>query len=100
MFKSKTHYNSSTMSKEMHNIINHAHALVDATSGEIDERIKSARTALKDRLDAAKSEYGELEDQLLKKVKAADQFIHGKPYHAMGGTLMTGLFLGWVITRK
>lgn len=97
---SKTQSNSKAMHKEMHNIMNHAHALVDATSGEIDERIKSARAALKDRLESAKSEYGELENQLLDKVKEVDEFIHQKPYYAMGGTLITGLFLGWFMSRK
>jgi len=97
---SKTQFNSKTMRKEMHHIINQAHALVDATSGEVNERVKSARAALKDRLESAKSEYGELEDQLLDKVKAADEFIHLQPYYAIGGTLITGLFLGWFMSRK
>ena len=39
---SKTQDHSKTMNKEMKHIIDHAHALVDATSGELDNRIKSA----------------------------------------------------------
>ena len=35
----KTQDNTKTMSKEMHHIMDHAQALVDATSGEIDDRI-------------------------------------------------------------
>jgi ElaB/YqjD/DUF883 family membrane-anchored ribosome-binding protein len=95
-----THDNSKTMSQEMQNIIDHAHALVDATSGEMDERIKTARLALKERLASAKGDYGQLEDQILDKVQAADEFIHVKPYYAIGGTFIGGLLLGWFMSRK
>lgn len=95
-----THENYKTMNKEMQNIIDHAHALVEATSGEIDDRIKEARAALKERLDSTKGECGALEDKLLLKVQAADKFIHIKPYHALGGSLIAGLFLGWFLSRK
>jgi ElaB/YqjD/DUF883 family membrane-anchored ribosome-binding protein len=89
-----------TVHKEIQHIMNHAQALVDATSGELDDRIKAARAALNERLESAKGEYGELEGHFLEKVKAADAFIHEKPYHAISGTLIAGLFLGWFIGRK
>jgi ElaB/YqjD/DUF883 family membrane-anchored ribosome-binding protein len=84
----------------MRNVIEHAQALVNATSGELDDRIQSARDALKERLETAKSEYGMLEDQVLDKIKAADVFIHVKPYYAIAGGAIAGLFLGWLISRK
>jgi ElaB/YqjD/DUF883 family membrane-anchored ribosome-binding protein len=89
-----------TMRKEIQQILDHAQALVDATSGELNDKIKSARTALKERLESAKDEYGELEDRLMDKVQATDEFIHAKPYYAIGGTFITGLFLGWLVARK
>jgi ElaB/YqjD/DUF883 family membrane-anchored ribosome-binding protein len=92
--------NIKQMSVEMQHIMDHAKALVDATSGEVDERIKSARAALKERLDSAKSESCALEDRLLDQVKVADEFIHIKPYYAIGGTFLAGLFLGWFMSRK
>jgi ElaB/YqjD/DUF883 family membrane-anchored ribosome-binding protein len=95
-----TQDNAKTMRKEMQQILDHAQALVDATSGELDDRIKSARIALKERLETAKNEYNDLEDRLLDKVQAADEFIHEKPYYAIGGTLIAGLFLGWFMFRK
>ncbi|PIP37429.1 MAG: hypothetical protein COX19_16710 [Desulfobacterales bacterium CG23_combo_of_CG06-09_8_20_14_all_51_8] len=96
----KTQDNAKTMRKEMRQILDHAQALVDATSGELDDQIKSARSALEERLKSVKTEYGELEDRLLEKVQAADEFVHEKPYYAIGGTLIAGLFLGWVMSRK
>jgi ElaB/YqjD/DUF883 family membrane-anchored ribosome-binding protein len=88
------------MSEEMQHIIDHARALVDATSGELDDRIKSARDALKERLDSSKSGYYNLEKQFLDKVMDADKFIHVKPYYAIGGTFIGGLLLGWLMSRK
>jgi ElaB/YqjD/DUF883 family membrane-anchored ribosome-binding protein len=95
-----TNKNYKPMSQEMHYIIDHAHALVDATSGELDDRINSARTALKKRLEAAREEYGDLETQFLDKVQTADEFIHVRPYYVIGGTFIAGLLLGWLMSRK
>lgn len=95
-----THDHTKAMGQEMQNIIDHAHALVDATSGEVDDRIQAARAALKERLQVTKGECGELEDRLLEKVQDADGFIHAKPYQAIGATFIAGLFLGWFMSRK
>ena len=95
-----THDSSKTMSQEMQNIMDHAHALVEATSGELDERIKTARIALKERLASAQGDYGQLEAQFLDKVQAVDEFIHVKPYYALGGTFIGGLLLAWFMSRK
>lgn len=88
------------MNKEMRQIMEHAEALVDATTGELDERIATARTMLKDRLDSAKGEYEELEAIVMDKMQSADEFIHLKPYYVIGGTFISGLLLGWMMTRK
>ncbi|MBA3005500.1 MAG: DUF883 family protein [Proteobacteria bacterium] len=95
-----THDSTKTMSQEMQNIMDHANALVDATSGELDDRIKTARAALKERLTSVKGDYGQIEAQLLDKVQAADEFIHVKPYYAIGTTFVAGLLLGWFMSRK
>jgi len=95
-----TQEQSKLMSQELRNIIDHARELVDATSGDLDERIKSARSALKERLDSVKGDYGSLEDQIVDKVQAADEFIHVKPYYAIGTTFVAGLLLGWFMSRK
>ena len=95
-----TQDNIQKMSEEMQHIMDHARVLVDATSGELDDRIKSAREALKERLDSSKSGYGNLEKQLMSKVTGADEFIHVKPYYAIGGTFIGGLLLGWFMSRK
>jgi len=96
----RTQDNTKIMSEEMQHILDHAHALVDATSGELDDRIKAARAALMERLELAGGGYGVIEDRLLEKVQVADEFIHLQPYYAIGGTFIAGLFLGWFMSRK
>jgi len=91
---------SKTMRDEMRHIMDHAQTLVDATSGELDDRIKSARASLKERLESAKGDFGDLEDRLLDKVQDVDQFIRAKPYYAIGGTFFAGLILGCFMSRK
>jgi ElaB/YqjD/DUF883 family membrane-anchored ribosome-binding protein len=97
---SKTPDNFRRMHKEMKIIMDHAKSLVEATSGELDDRVKAARTALDDRLESARHEYGELQNDLLGQVKAADAFMHAKPYYAIGGTLIAGVLIGWFISRQ
>lgn len=92
--------NMKTMEKEMHKMIEHAQALIDATSDEVDDHIKSARAALLERLDSAKKEYGEIEEKVMAKVQSADEFIHAKPYYAIGGSFIVGLLFGWSMSRK
>ena len=91
---------NATLDKDIQNLIKQAQHLIDATSGELDEGIKKARTALMKGLDAAKDEYGGLEAALKDKVLAADDLIRLKPYHAIGGTFLAGLLLGWLMSRK
>ena len=88
------------MAAELREIIRHAGALVDATAGEADERVQKVRDLLEKRLDAAKSKYADLDDLLDRKIEAADRLVHDKPYHAVGGSFLLGLLLGWFMSRK
>ena len=88
------------MAAELREIIRHAGALVDATADEADERVQKARELLEKRLDAAKSKYADFDDLLDRKIEAADRLIHDKPYHAVGGSFLLGLLLGWFMSRK
>jgi ElaB/YqjD/DUF883 family membrane-anchored ribosome-binding protein len=88
------------MAAELREIIRHAGALVDATADEADEQVQKAREQLGKRLEAAKSKYAALDDLLDEKIEAADRLIHEKPYHAVGGSFLLGLLLGWFMSRK
>ena len=92
--------NTDAMADELREIARHAGTLLDATAEEADERVQKARENLRKRLDAAKSQYAELDDLLDEKLQAADRLIHDKPYHAVGGSFLIGLVLGWLMSRK
>lgn len=85
---------------ELREIMRHAGALIDATADEADERVRQARGLLEERLEAAKRKYAAFDDLLGEKVQAADRLIHDKPYHAVGGSFLLGLLLGWFMSKK
>jgi ElaB/YqjD/DUF883 family membrane-anchored ribosome-binding protein len=89
-----------TMNREMQLVIDRAQALVDATAGELDAKIKAARDSLQENLESARSGYVELENRLADTVQVADEFVREKPYQVIGGTFLAGLLLGWFMSRK
>ena len=91
---------SEAMAAELRELVSHAQALVEATAGEVDERITAVRKNLQERLTAAKDKYGEAECKFLDTVKAADELVREKPYYAVAGSFLGGLLLGWLIARK
>lgn len=96
--------NTERMSAELHEIMHHAQALLEATGGELDEQVKKARQALSESMATAKDRYGEYGYKLLDSVKntacETDRLVKDKPYYAIGGTFIVGLLLGWVLSRK
>lgn len=98
MFKESAH--TEEMAKELREVIGHAQKLIEATAGEIDDRTRSARAVLEERLAVAKVKCGELEGHLRNRVQDADKIIREKPYYAIGGTFVVGLMLGWLMGRK
>lgn len=86
--------------KELREIMRHANALLEATAGEADEQIKKVRQKLEDRMAQARSKYSGVEGMFDETMDTADQMIHEKPYHVIGGTFLVGLLLGWFLSRK
>ncbi|WP_300160807.1 hypothetical protein [Solidesulfovibrio sp.] len=91
---------SKTAAREIHHLLDQAQALVDATAGEQESRIKSARDALASRLESAKDAVSRAEGRFLEKVRATDAVIRERPYYAMGGACLAGLLFGWLLSRK
>jgi len=96
--------NTERMSAELHEIMHHAQALLEATGGELDEQVKKARQALSESMATAKDRYGVYGQRFLESVKSTasdtDKLIKDKPYQVIGGTFIVGLLLGWVLSRK
>lgn len=93
-------HHTEAMAAEMRAIVSHAQALVEATAGEVDDKISKARANLQERLHTVQGSFGGWEGKFKDKADAADDLIRDKPYQVMGGTFLAGLLLGWFMTRK
>lgn len=88
------------VNKELRAIARHAEALLAATAGEVDERVREARERLSASLAEARRKYQGLGDELRDTVEATDRFVRDKPYQAVGGSFVVGLLLGWLLRGR
>ena len=88
------------LSKDIQAIVQHSQNLIEATSGELDERTQAARERLKETLETVKGKYDALEERLHDGMEQADHYIKEKPYYAMGMTFAAGLLFGWILKKK
>ncbi len=80
-----------------------AEALIKATASHEDGTIASIRSKALDTLSSAKENLSLLEGPLTEKAKAvaegADDFVHRKPWEAVGVAAGLGLLIGLLIRR-
>lgn len=80
-----------------------AEALIKATASHEDGTIASIRSKAMDTLTSAKENLSLLEGPLTEKAKAvaegADDFVHRKPWEAVGVAAGLGLLIGLLIRR-
>jgi ElaB/YqjD/DUF883 family membrane-anchored ribosome-binding protein len=80
-----------------------AEALIKATASHEDGNIASIRSKALDTLTSAKENLSLLEGPLTEKAKAvaegADDFVHRKPWEAVGVAAGLGLLIGLLIRR-
>ena len=89
---------------ELHEIMRHSRALLEVTGEQLDEQVVKARKKLEDALAAAKGTYDQYGKQAMDSCKdlvdKADKLVREKPYHVIGGTVLTSLLLGWIFLKK
>jgi ElaB/YqjD/DUF883 family membrane-anchored ribosome-binding protein len=92
------------MNMELHEVMRHSQALLEATGGQIDQQVAKARLALEESLAAVKGTYDEFGNLVLSSCKGAvanaDRLVRNRPYAVLGGTFVVGLLLGWGLLRK
>ena len=80
-----------------------AEALIKATASHEDGTIASIRTKALDSLASAKENLSRLEGPLTEKAKllaeSTDEFVHRKPWEAVGVAAGLGLLIGLLIRR-
>ena len=85
-------------------VIADAEALLKATANQGGEAVASLRAKTEASLAAAKVKMEDAQEALVEKTraaaKAADGYVHDKPWHAVGIAAGIGLVIGLLIGRK
>ena len=85
-------------------VIADAEELLRATATQAGERVSAARERIQDRLHSAKLRVAEAEEALMVRTREAarvtDEFVHDKPWYAVGIAAAIGLVVGMLISRR
>jgi ElaB/YqjD/DUF883 family membrane-anchored ribosome-binding protein len=85
-------------------VIADAEELLRATANQAGERVTAARERIEDRLHSAKIKVAEAEEALRLRTREAarvtDEFVHDKPWYAVGIAAGIGLVVGLLIARR
>jgi ElaB/YqjD/DUF883 family membrane-anchored ribosome-binding protein len=85
-------------------VIADAEALIRATANQGGEAVVNLRAKAEESLAVAKVKLGEAQDALVEKGKiaaqATDDYVHEKPWHAVGIAAGIGLVVGLLIGRR
>ena len=89
---------------DLESLTSDAEDLLKATSGDMSEKVKEARTRVAAALERAKTTCVHLQEQTVATAKAAakkaDTVIREHPYESIGMALGIGLLIGVLVTRK
>lgn len=81
-----------------------AEALLRATAGQSGEAITNLRAKAEESIAAAKVKIADVQEVLLEKskvaVQATDDYVHEKPWHAVGIAAGIGLVIGLLVGRR
>lgn len=85
-------------------VIADAEELLRATANQAGERVSAARERIEDRLHSAKIKVAEAEESVRLRTREAarvtDEFVHDKPWYAIGIAAGFGLVVGLLIARR
>lgn len=85
-------------------VIADAEELLRATATQAGEKVAAARERIQDRLHTAKIKLAEAEEAVLIRTREAarvtDEFVHDKPWYAVGIAAGVGLIIGMLIGRR
>ncbi len=85
-------------------VIADAEALIRATANQGGEAVTNLRAKAEESLAAAKVKLADAQDALIEKGKVAaqatDDYVHEKPWHAVGIAAGVGLVIGLLIGRR
>lgn len=85
---------------DLRTVVADAEALLKLTADEVGESAIGLRDRLQERLADARQRIGDLQDQAkeraLRATRAADDYAHEHPWHAMGSGAVIGAAVGFI----
>jgi ElaB/YqjD/DUF883 family membrane-anchored ribosome-binding protein len=85
-------------------VIADAEELLRATAAQAGEKVTAARERIQDRIHTAKIRVAEAEEAVMVRTREAarvtDEFVHDKPWYAVGIAAGVGLIIGMLIGRR
>jgi ElaB/YqjD/DUF883 family membrane-anchored ribosome-binding protein len=85
-------------------VIADAEELLRATANQAGEKVAAARVRIQDSMDAAKVRLSELSNAGVEQARAAaratDDFVHDRPWTAVGVGAAVGVILGMLMSRR
>ena len=85
-------------------VIEDAEELLKMTAGQAGERVSEMRSRIEDRLQRANGELAQLQsaavDQAKQAARATDDFVHERPWVAVGIAAGVGVLVGMLISRR
>lgn len=85
---------------DLHAVVAEAESLLRATAGQSGEGAAELRAKVQATLERARRGLQEMQDAAIQKAKAADAYVHEKPWQAIGVAAGIGLLLGLLIGRR
>lgn len=90
--------------EDMRVVVSDAEELLKATASQTGERIAAARARATESLQAAKARLAEAQATVVEKVnvaaKSTDEYVHEKPWQAVGISAAVGVVIGMLIARR
>jgi ElaB/YqjD/DUF883 family membrane-anchored ribosome-binding protein len=98
------HEVSSGIAREFHNFVADVEDLIKSTSQLTGEDLAKAKVKLNARVSAAKEtmvEIGEtIANRTRKTAAEANNYVHEKPWNAIGASAAVGFLLGYILSRR
>jgi ElaB/YqjD/DUF883 family membrane-anchored ribosome-binding protein len=89
-----------TISNEIGQLAEDAHALLTATADVAGEKVGEARKRLAAALENAKQIGGRVRDRAVAGAKATDVAVHEHPYQAIAIGVGVGVLIGYLVSRR
>jgi len=85
---------------DISNLVEDAHALVEATSDVASEKVVEARKRLATVLESGRDAYGRVREKAFDRADALVESIHENPLAAVGIALGVGAFIGMLLIGR